>query len=132
MPTRRHAVLLVLLLSTGCSSVTTLDGERLALGSDALGDYVEDVFRRQNRVASDIAFALDDPEASPSRLEALDVADRGLLDACAPINEVAARRRDEVPVGWVKGSRAAHAAPDCERAVDRARAVLDAGLAAAP
>lgn len=103
-----------------------MEGERLGVRSDALRDYVEDVFRQQNRVSSEIAFALDDPDASAERLDALESADRGLLGACATLNEVAARRRDGRAAGWVRGSRAAHQAPDCERAVEHARAVLAA------
>jgi hypothetical protein len=124
MPSKRNSMLLIILFSTACRSVTTLDGERLGVRSEALRDYVEDVFRRQNRVSSQIAFALDDAQASPELLDELEAADRAILGACATLNEVAARRRDGRAAGWVRGSRAAHEAPDCERAVEHARSVL--------
>ena len=44
---------------SGCASVVTADGERLALTSAAFRAYVERVFREQNRLADELAFALD-------------------------------------------------------------------------
>src|SRR5690554_3682800 len=40
----------------GCAPITTLEGERLALRSPEFRDYVEQVFREQNRVASELTF----------------------------------------------------------------------------
>lgn len=113
-------------LASGCAPVTTLDGERLSVRSDAFADYVEDVFREQNRVATELAFALED-ERDPERLDLLEAAEDGLFAACANLNALATARRDGERMGPLRGLSAAREAPECERAAADARAVLDAG-----
>ena len=107
-------------------AVTTADGTRLGLTSSEFRAYVERVFRDQNRVASDLAFALDDATASggaaPPKLMA---AEDALLEACAGVNELATSRRDQRDLGVRKSASAARSAPDCERAARAARAALE-------
>lgn len=123
---RAAPILLVLaLLSAGCA-VTTAGGERLQVGSEAFRAYVERVFREQNRVATDLAFALEAEGLSAEREAELEAAEQGLLDACAELNELAAARRDNERLGTVAEARAARSAPDCERAAAAAARVLDA------
>lgn len=112
-----------LALCAGCGSVVTLDGERLGVRSDAFRDYVERVFREQNRVATALAFALED-ERDPERLDVLESAEAALLDACAGLNEIAALRRDGDRLGRLRALDAARAAPACERAAAEAEALL--------
>jgi hypothetical protein len=108
----------------GCAAVPTADGQRLRLTSPEFRDYVERVFREQNRVADDVAFALEAPAAQ----EDLAAAEQQLLAACAGVNELATARRDQRRLGMRDSVRAARTVPDCERA---ARAV-DARLARDP
>jgi len=110
--------------AVGCAPVTTLDGERLAVRSDAFAAYVEDVFREQNRVASALAFALED-ETDPARLGALETAEDALFAACADLNALATARRDGERVGPFRSLGVARRAPECERAAADARQVLD-------
>jgi len=112
-------------LAAGCAPVTTLDGERLAVRSEAFADYVERVFREQNRVASELAFALEDT-VDPARLDVLETAEDALFAACADLNEMAAARRDGRRMGAFRALAAARQAPECERAAARARDALDA------
>ena len=104
----------------GCASVTTVDGQRLGLASPDFRAYVERVFREQNRVASDLGFALED-RADP----ALTAAEDELLAACAGVNELATLRRDQQRTGVRRGAAAARTVPDCERATRDARAALE-------
>ena len=106
-------------------AVTTADGTRLSLASSEFRGYVERVFRDQNKVASDLAFALDDATASggaaPPELTA---AEDALLKACAGVNELATSRRDQQDLGVRRSASAARGAPDCERATRAAQTAL--------
>ena len=110
--------------ASGCAPVTTLDGQRLSIRSEAFADYVEEVFREQNRVATELAFALEDSN-DPDRVEALEIAEEGLLAACAELNALAAARRDGARMGPRQGLAAARRAPDCERASADASRLLE-------
>lgn len=116
---------------TGCATVVTADGEELRMTSSAYRAYVETVFRAQNRVASDLAFALEEAPAEPVEL-ALAAAEAQLLEACASLNEIATRRRDDERAGFRRGVAAARAAPRCEEAARDAEAVLARAADAAP
>lgn len=116
------AVAMLLMLS-GCAPVVTLEGERLKVRSDAFATYVEEVFREQNRVATALAFELEDAQ-DPERLDVLEAAESSLLEACAGLNEMAAARRDGARLRRLRALDAARAAPQCERATAAARAHL--------
>ena len=106
-------------------AVTTADGTRLGLTSSEFRAYIERVFRDQNKVASDLAFALDDATASGgSAPPELMAAEDALLDACAGVNELATSRRDQEDLGTRKSASAARSAPECERATRAAQAAL--------
>jgi hypothetical protein len=106
----------------GCA-VTSFDGTRMALKSDAFADYVESVFRRQNEVASALALELENGDPDSDRYRDLDAAELGLLEACVGINELAARQRDGEPLGGLKALKRARQAPACERATEAAAAL---------
>jgi hypothetical protein len=101
--------------------VPTADGQRLSLRSDEFRDYVERVFREQNRVADAVAFALEAPGESDAQLAA---AEQELLTACTGVNELATARRDQQRLGMRASLRAARSVPDCERATRAADARL--------
>lgn len=113
------------LLAVGCAPVTTLDGERLALTSEAFRTYVESVFRKQNAVATDLTFALEDEGLSEADSAVLESAEAALLAACEGLNELAAERRDGEKPGGIRAAKAARQAPQCELAARNARAALD-------
>ena len=92
MALARWVALCALSCSSGCATVATADGERLRLASADFREYVERVFREQNRVADELAFALEAPGAERGELGG---AEQRLLDACAGVNELATARRDE-------------------------------------
>ena len=98
----------------------TADGERLRLASPEFRAYVERVFREQNRIADELAFAIEAPGA-PAELAA---AEERLLAACAGVNELATARRDEAELGIRASVRAARTVPGCEQAARAAEAEL--------
>jgi len=105
----------------------TADGERLRLTSDEFRGYAEEVFREQNRVATEIAFALEASdryeEVSLNRLEQ---ADQALFDDCAALNQMAMRRRDGDGRRIFSDAKAARTVPQCERAAAAGIGVLNA------
>jgi sensor c-di-GMP phosphodiesterase-like protein len=121
MALARSAVLGALISLAGCAAVPTADGQRLRLGSPAFRDYVERVFREQNRVADAAAFALEAPGSQDADLAA---AEQELLAACAGVNELATARRDQRQLGMRQSARAARTVPDCERATRDVDALL--------
>lgn len=127
---RRFVVPLILLAAAGaagCAAVTTLDGRQLHVGSEAFRDYVEKVFREQNRTATRLAFALESEGLSAGALKALSAAETSLLDACAGLNEIATSRRDNQSLGKLHQLHAARQAPGCERATRNAQQALGRG-----
>lgn len=117
----RSIAVCVLVSLSGCASVPTADGQRLRLGSDEFREYVERVFREQNRVADAVAFALEAPGSQDPELAA---AEQDLLAACAGVNELATARRDQQSLGLRSSVSAAKSVPDCERAARAADARL--------
>ena len=119
MVVARPVVVCLLLSLSGCAAVPTADGQHFRLGSDEFREYVERVFREQNRVADAVAFALDGPGAHDAELAA---AEQELLAACAGVNELATASRDQRRLGLRCSLRAAKSVPDCERAARAADA----------
>jgi hypothetical protein len=111
----------------GCAAVATVDGERLSLASAEFRSYVERVFREQNRVADEVAFALEAPGGEPD----LAAAEQRLLEACAGVNELATARRDQRRLGVRRSASLARTVPECEAATRAANALLE-GRAAQP
>jgi hypothetical protein len=120
----RFVVPLIVFVAAGCAAVTTLDGRQLRVGSEAFRDYVEKVFREQNRTASRLAFALESEGLSADAADALSAAETSLLDACAGLNEIATSRRDNRSLGKLRQLNAARQAPECERATHGAQQAL--------
>jgi hypothetical protein len=116
----RLVVPYTLLFLGGCAAVPTAAGERLRLASPEFRVYVERVFRDQNRVADELAFALEAPGSNAE----LAAAEERLLAACAQVNELATARRDETELGIRASVRAARTVPGCEEATRAAEVEL--------
>lgn len=117
----RSAPLFLTLALAGCATVTTADDGRLRLTSPEFRAYVERVFREQNRVADELAFALED-RAPPAA--ALSAAEQDLLADCAQVNELATANRDGQRLGWRRSLAAARSVTDCEQATRAAARAL--------
>jgi len=122
MQSTRARLLAAALVLNGCAAVSTVDGQRLALTSPEFRAYVERVFREQNRVADELAFALEDATAPRAELTA---AEQALLEACAGVNELATARRDEQRLGVRRSAAGARSVPACERATRDAARLLE-------
>jgi hypothetical protein len=124
---RALAVFAFIAAAAGCTAaVPTADGESLAVTSPEFRDYVERVFREQNRIATELAFAIEGvADVDSDAYAALGAADDALLSACSTLNELAALRRDERRLGPLRQLKVAREAPRCEIAMLEARAVLE-------
>jgi hypothetical protein len=123
MSVARAATLLVAGVILEACAVVTADGQRLAMTSTEFPAYVERVFREQNRLADQFAFALEDGAKTPPELEA---AEQSLLTACARLNELATARRDGRRLGVRRSAAAARSVPACEETTRRSAATLEA------
>jgi hypothetical protein len=122
----RCTVSCVLVLLAGCAAISTADGDRLALQSEEFRGYVERVFREQNRVADELAFALEAPGSERGELA---VAEQRLLEACTAVNELATARRDELQLGLRRSLSAARTVPHCEQTTRSVAEALAGGRA---
>jgi hypothetical protein len=119
---RAAAVFVAAAILAGCA-VVTAQGERLPLTSPEFRAYVESVFREQNRVADEFAFATEGQRDVPPGVTA---AEQSLLDACAALNELATARRDDQHLSLRKRSAAGRSVPMCEQTMRASVATLDA------
>lgn len=123
---RTPALLLALLVVLGgCTTVTSLDGRSMRMRSDEFRTYVESVFRRQNEVATELAFALEATDFGSAQYVELESAESALLDACAWLNETAARRQSGQATQRLRAAREARNTPACERAAAATEQLLD-------
>jgi hypothetical protein len=119
----RVAALLAAGVFLQACAVVTAEGQRLPLTSAELPAYVERVFREQNRVADQFAFALEDAATVPPELDA---AEQSLLTACAQLNELATARRDGRTLGMRRRAAAARSVPACEETTRQSATMLEA------
>ena len=117
--------MLAVLLAGCAATITTADGRRLALSAPEFPAYVETVFREQNRVATELAFALEDAPEDGAASKRLSAAEDVLLAACADLNELATLRRDERRTGLKLKLETAKSAPRCETATLEAKRALE-------
>ena len=92
--------------------------------SETFAAYVEEVFRRQNEVATELALALEREPPETERFALLEAAELALLTECGGLNEMARAQRDGEQPGGLGALKRARQAPDCERATERAAALL--------
>jgi hypothetical protein len=114
---RAFMVLFSLILTSCVATVETLDGARYRISSEAFRVYAEQVFREQNRVASDLVFRMEDERLDAAELDRLEAAETRLLEDCSDLNVIAVRRRDGKRRRLLAAASAAKTVPDCERAV---------------
>jgi len=114
----------VTLLLHGCATVTirTAGGGEKTMTIEAFSKYTEAVFRRQNR-ASDQVIMLADEVDQPTYQKLAD-AEEKMLEACRPLNEIAARQRDQESVGLTLKLEIAPTIDACDRATTRRETLL--------
>ena len=112
----------LLLLLSGCS--TPLLGRYGAKGltKEAFTHYVEEVFRLQNSMTSEL-MALQESDDVNNR-EALLKAEQAMQEACAPLNEYVSRESDGSSIGLFLRRQVEKTAVDCESAAKQVKQYL--------
>jgi hypothetical protein len=85
--------------------------------------YVEDVFKLQNSMTSQI-MALADSDDKPKNLDALLQAEQGMQKKCEALNEYATRDSEGLSTSLLLQNRVAQSAKDCETAAKEVQAML--------
>lgn len=93
------------------------------LSREDFARYVEDVFRLQNKMTSEVMMLLETDE-SGSRHDELLQAEREMHEACAPLNEYADRDIEGQSIGLFLRRRVEKSAVDCEQSAFRVEALL--------
>ena len=114
----------VALLLQGCATVTirTAGGGEKTMTIEAFSKYTEAVFRRQNRASDQVIMLAE--EVDPPTYRKLTEAEKKMLEACRPLNEIAARQRDQESVGLKLKLEIAPTIDACDRAATRLETLL--------
>ncbi|MGR9106805.1 MAG: hypothetical protein ACU843_07730, partial [Gammaproteobacteria bacterium] len=85
-----------LLSLTGCATITTVtpDGKETTRTREEFEQYVESVFRRQNRASLEAGQLLDE-ELSAADSREIATAERYMLKACSALNQVVAQKMEQ-------------------------------------
>ena len=84
--------------------------------------YVEEVFRLQNGMTSEIMALLETDDVK--NYDALLQAERHMQETCAPLNEYASRDSDGLNIGFFLRRRVEKSAIDCEQAAQKVKSLL--------
>ncbi|MDP1772538.1 MAG: hypothetical protein Q8L15_09670 [Methylobacter sp.] len=76
--------------------------------------HVEEVFRLQNRMSSEVMMLLESDEGK--KYQALLQAEQHMQQVCADLNEYASRDIDGLSIGYFLSRRVEQSAIDCEQA----------------
>ena len=84
--------------------------------------YVEDVFRLQNSITSEVMMQLEGDDTK--KHEALLQAEQDMQGACRPLNEYVSRDIDGLSTGLFLRRRVEKSAIDCERKAQKVKSLL--------
>ena len=111
----------LLLMLTGCViSHPAQDGKNTL----SFSEYVEDVFRRQNNIVSEILIIIEDDADETDHAELIR-SEQNLQEACKLLNEYAVRERDELTMGLIFKRKVKNSVAGCEKAIENAESLLD-------
>ena len=86
------------LILVGCAStIETLDGKLLRIGSPEFRSYALDVFKRNNSTLTVLFDAIE--QADDENALRLELAEESVVEACETLNSAAAARRDGKQLG---------------------------------
>ncbi len=88
--------------------------------------HAEDVFRRQNKMTSEILM-MSEEDVDEEKYSQLLRAEQNLQAACKLLNEYAVRERDGLETGFVFKREVKNSIEMCEKSIEEAKSVLDDG-----
>ncbi len=112
------------LLLQACATVTirTAGGGEKTMTIEEFEQYTEAVFRRQNHASDQVIMLAE--EVDQTTYQKLAEAEEKMLEACRPLNEIAARQRDQESVGLALKLEIAPTIDACDRATTRLETLL--------
>ena len=115
--------ILLATIVSGCSMPFSGGYGANGLSREAFSRYVEDVFRLQNRMTSEVMMLLEtgDPASSPDDLLR---AERQMHEVCASLNEYADRDIEGQNIGFFLQRKVEKSAVECEQAAFRVETLL--------
>ncbi len=114
------------IVSSGCITTSTADGRRLFTASGQFRLYVEQVFRRHNRVTNDLIYLLPEIEQSDAALYSrLTQAESNMLKSCRHLNKLATSYRDDRKPGYFKRMKMSRSAAQCDRSTQATQTILE-------
>ena len=116
----------ITLLLQGCATVTiqTVGGAEKTMTIEEFTMYTEAVFRRQNKASNQVIMLAE--EVDPATYQKLAEAEEQMLEACGPLNKIAARQRDQESVGLSLKLEIAPTIDACDRATTQLETLLRA------
>ena len=116
-------LLSVTLIISGCA--TPLVGRYGENGQtkEEFTHYVEDVFKLQNSMTSEIMALL--AADNENNHDDLLLAEQHMQEACGPLNEYASRESEGLNIGFFLSRRVEKSAIDCEHAAQKVKTLLE-------
>ncbi len=116
-------LILLAMIMAGCASPFSVGYGAHRQSRDEFARYVEDVFRLQNRMTSEVMMLLPADEAGSSHDDLLR-AEHQMHEVCASLNEYAVRESEGQSIGLFLSRNLEKSAADCEQAALRVQALL--------
>jgi hypothetical protein len=120
---RNGALILLVATMVGCAIPFSGGYGEKGLSRQEFARYVEDVFRAQNKMTSEVMMLLASEDGINSHEDLLQ-AERQMHEVCAPLNEYAARDIEGRSIGLVLRRNVEKSVSDCEQAALRVKALL--------
>lgn len=120
-----HSCMLIFMALTLSGCATAFGGGYGAnrQSKEEFARYVEDVFRLQNSMTSEVMM-LTESEDDPQSHVTLIKAEQHMHKICAPLDEYASRDSDGLSVGLLLSHNVEKSAVDCERAARQVESLL--------
>ncbi len=120
---RNVILILLVIIMTGCASPFSVGYGAHGQSRDEFARYVEDVFRLQNRMTSEVMMLLPTDESGSSHDDLL-LAERQMHEVCTSLNEYAVREIEGQRIGLFLSRNIEKSAVGCEQAALRVQALL--------
>lgn len=118
------ALVFIMMVLTGCAAPFERGYGAKRQSREEFERYVEDVFRLQNNMTSEVMMLMENEDNSQSHATLIR-AEQHMREICAPLNEYASRNSEGLSVGLLLSHSVERSAVDCERAARQVESLLE-------
>jgi len=118
------ALIFIVMIVTGCAASFDRGYGAKRQSREEFERYVEDVFRLQNNMTSEVMMLTESEDNSQSHVTLIR-AEQDMQKICAPLNEYASRDSEGLSVGLLLSHSVEKSAVDCERAARQVESLLE-------